>query len=78
MHDDKERILRLGVTDSAGQEQRQMLRLRPTDEAALAAMVDRLEQALNTGAKERRLQLLALAELAQRLMGDKEEDEHRD
>lgn len=74
----EERIMRLGVTDSAGQEQRQMLRIRPADEPGLSEMVNRLEETLRAGTRERRLRLLALAELARRLMGSEEEDDHCD
>lgn len=73
-----ERVLRLGVTDSAGREQRQILRLRPDDEKELAQAVTALEEALQAVPKERRLKLLAVAELARRLMDSEQREEHRD
>jgi len=73
-----EAVVRLGVTAADGREERQVLRRRAGDDSALRDLTTQVEDALRTGASDRRLQLLVLAEVARRLMsgqGKDEEDE---
>ncbi len=70
--------LRLGITSADGREERQVLRKRPEDGPALQEMVTMLESTLKQGGVERRVQLLALAELARKLMSDQGKDKHHE
>lgn len=70
-----EALLRLGVTGADGREERQVLHKRPDDEATLQELTAKLAGAFGEEKPERRLQLLALAELARRLMHDQGRDE---
>ncbi len=68
-----ERAIRLGVTDGAGQEWRDVLHVAPGQEGAVARAVEALQGALDGLGADEQVRLAALAELAKRLL-----DQHRE
>ena len=67
-------MVRVGITTADGREERQVLRKRPEDDSTLERITTRLQSSLIEEGGDRRLQLLALAELARRLMRDQGKD----
>lgn len=72
------RVIRLGVTDDSGHEQREVLHVVPEEELAVQKAIDALEQTLRVLQLDERIGLTALAELARRLLGSQPARRERD
>ena len=72
------RIIRLGVTDDTGHEQREVLHVVPEEELAVQKAIDALEQTLRALQLDERIGLTALAVLARRLLGSQPARRERD
>jgi hypothetical protein len=72
------RVIRIGIMDDAGQEQREVLHVAPEQESEIENAVSALEGTLGDLGLDKRLGLTALAELAKRLLreGPAGENQH--
>jgi len=72
------RVIRLGVTDDSGHEQREVLHVAPEEESKVQKAIDALEQTLSALQLDERIGLTALAEVARRLLGRQPARRERD
>jgi hypothetical protein len=69
---DRGRIIRLGVTDMLGHEQREIARITPDQEDELRKVVSALKEALQELGVDRAMHVLAVAELARQVLHSSE------